>query len=150
VPVLTGVSIFCLTKRDSMLYTHLFGGSNGNEGLGLFSFCFDWQYISGAPMWLPLQTLTNNFVGYILCIAIYMYVCVFTQIETKLTGLGVFSMGTSGSPRASHFSLSYSSPKRQMEPIMSNSTRVRFSIKTIWSMMLSWAGKDCLISLEHL
>lgn len=38
-PVMTGVSIFCLAKRDSLVFTNLFGGSNGNEGLGFLSFC---------------------------------------------------------------------------------------------------------------
>jgi OPT family oligopeptide transporter len=71
-PVLTGVSIFCLTKRDSMVFTNLFGGSNGNEGLGLLSVSFDWQYIGSTPLWLPLQTLCNNLVGYFLCIAVFM------------------------------------------------------------------------------
>ncbi|KAF2673865.1 OPT superfamily oligopeptide transporter [Microthyrium microscopicum] len=71
-PVLTGISIFCLSNRKNMLFTRLFGGSNGNEGLGLFSICFDWQYIGGAAMWLPLQTLWNNFIGYILCIVVFM------------------------------------------------------------------------------
>jgi hypothetical protein len=30
-PVLVGISFFCLAKRDSILFTNLFGGSNGNE-----------------------------------------------------------------------------------------------------------------------
>jgi hypothetical protein len=74
VPVLTGVSVFCLARRDSLVFTNLFGGANGNEGLGFLSICLDWQYIGGAPMWLPLQTLMNNLVGYFLCIAIFMSV----------------------------------------------------------------------------
>src|ERR1700759_347706 len=45
-PLLTGISIFCLTKRDSMVFTRLFGGSNGNEGLGFLSLCLDWQYVT--------------------------------------------------------------------------------------------------------
>jgi OPT family oligopeptide transporter len=74
VPVLTGVSVFCLANRNSLFFTHLFGGSNGNEGLGLLSLSFDWQYIAGSanPMWFPLQTLFNNFIGYILCIVCFM------------------------------------------------------------------------------
>ncbi|KAF2665474.1 OPT superfamily oligopeptide transporter [Microthyrium microscopicum] len=71
-PVLVGVSVFCLAKRDSLLFTNLFGGSNGNEGLGILSLSFDWQYISNPnPMWYPLNTLNNNFVGYLLCIAVF-------------------------------------------------------------------------------
>ncbi|OCL08353.1 OPT superfamily oligopeptide transporter [Glonium stellatum] len=72
-PVLVGVSFFCLAKRDSLLFTNLFGGSNGNEGLGILALSFDWQYISNpSPLWYPLQTLVNNFVGYILCIAVFV------------------------------------------------------------------------------
>ncbi|KAG2740268.1 hypothetical protein P692DRAFT_201857780 [Suillus brevipes Sb2] len=37
--------------------SYVFGGSNGNEGLGLLPICFDWQYISGGmnPMTIPLK-----------------------------------------------------------------------------------------------
>jgi len=47
-PLLTGFSIFCLANPGSQDFTRIFGGSNGNEGLGLLSICFDWQYISGG------------------------------------------------------------------------------------------------------
>ena len=47
-PLLTGFSIFCLANQRSPDFTRIFGGSNGNEGLGLLSICFDWQYISGG------------------------------------------------------------------------------------------------------
>lgn len=72
--VLTGVSVFCLAKQNSLVFTNLFGGSQGNEGLGLFSVSFDWQYIAGlgSPLWYPLQTLTNACIGYLLCIIFFM------------------------------------------------------------------------------
>ena len=47
-PLLTGFSIFCLANQKSPDFTRVFGGSNGNEGLGLLSIGFDWQYISGS------------------------------------------------------------------------------------------------------
>ncbi|KAG5220733.1 OPT superfamily [Salix suchowensis] len=47
-PLLTGFSIFCLANPTSTDFTRIFGGSNGNEGLGLLSLCLDWQYISGG------------------------------------------------------------------------------------------------------
>ncbi|KAF2722237.1 OPT-domain-containing protein [Polychaeton citri CBS 116435] len=73
-PLLEGVSIFCLARQDNLVFTNLFGGASGNEGLGFLSFCFDWQYIAGlgSPMWFPLYTLTNNFIGYIGCIILFM------------------------------------------------------------------------------
>ncbi|KAI5271550.1 OPT superfamily oligopeptide transporter [Aureobasidium subglaciale] len=73
-PVLEGVSIFCLANQKNLVFTNLFGGASGNEGLGFLSLCFDWQYIAslGSPLWLPLETLTNAFVGYIGCIALFI------------------------------------------------------------------------------
>lgn len=72
--VLTGVSVFCLARQDSLVFTNLFGGSQGNEGLGMFSVSFDWQYIAGlgSPLWYPLQTLTNSCIGYFLGIIFFM------------------------------------------------------------------------------
>ncbi|KAK7535339.1 OPT oligopeptide transporter protein-domain-containing protein [Phyllosticta citribraziliensis] len=73
-PLLQGVSVFCLANQDSLVFTNLFGGSQGNEGLGFLSVSFDWQYIAslGSPLWMPLYTLTNSCVGYLLCICLYM------------------------------------------------------------------------------
>lgn len=72
-PVLVGVSAFCLANQDSLLFTNVFGGSNGNEGLGVLSWSFDWQYIANpSPLWYPLQTLVNNFVGYCLCVLVFL------------------------------------------------------------------------------
>ncbi|KZO97758.1 OPT superfamily oligopeptide transporter [Calocera viscosa TUFC12733] len=71
--LLTGFSIFCLANPNSSTFTILFGGTNGNEGLGMLSFCFDWQYISGgvSPLAIPLQAQFSNFLGYILCLAVF-------------------------------------------------------------------------------
>jgi hypothetical protein len=73
-PILTGVSVFCLAKQDSLVFTSIFGGSNGNEGLGVLSLGLDWQFISSKPLWTPLLTLTNSLVGYITCIFLFVYV----------------------------------------------------------------------------
>ncbi len=56
-PLLTGFSVFCLANQRSTDFTRVFGGSNGNEGLGLLSIGFDWQYIApGAnPFAIPLR-----------------------------------------------------------------------------------------------
>jgi OPT oligopeptide transporter protein len=71
-PTLVGVNIFCLTNRKSLTFTNFFGGSNGNEGMGILSLSFDWQYIANpSPLWYPLQTLFNNFIGYLLCIVVF-------------------------------------------------------------------------------
>ncbi|KAH8115217.1 OPT oligopeptide transporter protein-domain-containing protein [Phellopilus nigrolimitatus] len=75
-PLLTGFSIFCLADQRSPDFTRIFGGSSGNEGLGLFSICFDWQYISGGvnPFTIPLQAQVSNFIGYILCMIVFVAV----------------------------------------------------------------------------
>jgi OPT family oligopeptide transporter len=71
-PILTGVSIFCLMSRNSLVITNIFGGASGNEGLGLLSMSFDWQYIGISSLYLPLVTLSNAFIGYILCMALFV------------------------------------------------------------------------------
>ncbi|KAF9241516.1 OPT oligopeptide transporter protein-domain-containing protein [Melanogaster broomeanus] len=73
-PLLTGFSIFCLANPNSAAFSRVFGGSNGNEGLGLLSICFDWQYISGGvnPMAIPLKAQVSNFIGYILCMVVFV------------------------------------------------------------------------------
>ena len=65
-PLLNGFNIVCLTtqrasQRTVDVITNLFGGSNGNEGLGFLSLSFDWQYIGSVYMSLPLiQQGTRN------------------------------------------------------------------------------------------
>ena len=52
-PLLNGFSIFCLASQHAPpnvqdVFTNIFGGADSNEGLGLFSLSFDWQYIGSA------------------------------------------------------------------------------------------------------
>ena len=58
-PLLNGFSIICLATQKAPsgavdVITNLFGGSDGNEGLGFLSLGFDWQYITSTSMSLPL------------------------------------------------------------------------------------------------
>lgn len=53
-PFLNSISIPCLaamhaTGNTANILTNLFGGASNNEGLGLFSFSFDWQYVRELP-----------------------------------------------------------------------------------------------------
>jgi hypothetical protein len=53
-PLLNGFNIFCLASQHASpsvqnVFTNIFGGADGNEGLGLLSISFDWQYI-GSPL----------------------------------------------------------------------------------------------------
>jgi hypothetical protein len=52
-PLLNGFNIFCLTSQHAPpnvqdVFTNIFGGADSNEGLGLFSLSFDWQYLGSA------------------------------------------------------------------------------------------------------
>jgi hypothetical protein len=54
-PLLNGVSIFCLASQHTSprvqdIFTNIFGGADSNEGLGLFSLSFDWQYIGSTSV----------------------------------------------------------------------------------------------------
>ncbi|KAF9010131.1 oligopeptide transporter [Cyathus striatus] len=78
-PLLNGVSIFCLASQRASpstvdLFTNLFGGSDGNEGLGLLSFSFDWQYIGSYYMSVPLVQQANSWLGLSLCYIIIMVI----------------------------------------------------------------------------
>ncbi|KAG2138157.1 OPT oligopeptide transporter protein-domain-containing protein [Suillus cothurnatus] len=75
-PLLTGFSIFCLAAPNNATVSRVFGGTNGNEGLGLLSISFDWQYISGVvnPMVIPLKAQVSNLLGYILCMVVFVAV----------------------------------------------------------------------------
>ncbi|KAF8843591.1 OPT superfamily oligopeptide transporter [Paxillus ammoniavirescens] len=72
-PLLTGISIFCLAAPNNADVTRVFGGSNGNEGLGFLSICLDWQYFAGGfnPTAIPLKAQFSSFIGYLLCMAIF-------------------------------------------------------------------------------
>ncbi|PRQ72021.1 hypothetical protein AAT19DRAFT_9360 [Rhodotorula toruloides] len=75
-PTLTGISIFCLAKRDSAWFTRIFGGSNGNEGLGMFALCLDWNYVGSGggslgALFTPFTTQVSQYIGVGLCIIIF-------------------------------------------------------------------------------
>ncbi|KAL1712381.1 OPT oligopeptide transporter protein-domain-containing protein [Schizophyllum commune] len=72
-PTLTGVSIFCLANQDSPWFSRIFGGATGNEGLGMFSLCFDWNYVGAGggaigSLFTPLSTQMSMYAGTAVCI----------------------------------------------------------------------------------
>ncbi|KAH9476148.1 Oligopeptide transporter 9 [Psilocybe cubensis] len=72
-PTLTGISIFCLAKRDSAWVSRIFGGAAGNEGLGMFSLCLDWNYVGSGggslgALFTPLSTQLSLYFGTMVCI----------------------------------------------------------------------------------
>ncbi|KAL0080370.1 OPT family small oligopeptide transporter [Phycomyces blakesleeanus] len=77
-PLLSGVSIVCLAKRDSVWVQRLFGGISVNEGLGIGSLSFDWSYLSSyAPLVLPLYVQFNIYGGILILwlLAPLVYYC---------------------------------------------------------------------------
>ncbi|EJD44887.1 peptide transporter MTD1 [Auricularia subglabra TFB-10046 SS5] len=68
-PLLNGISIVCLATQHSpvqarSVISYIFGGANSNEGLGVFEFSFDWQYLGSWYMSLPLIQQANTWAGY--------------------------------------------------------------------------------------
>ena len=50
----------------------MFGGAAGNEGLGLFSLCFDWAYVGSGggsigSLFTPLSTQLSLYAGCAVC-----------------------------------------------------------------------------------
>ncbi|CAO3695028.1 hypothetical protein G6F70_002764 [Rhizopus microsporus] len=66
-PLLGGLSIVCIARQDSRWVKNLFGGLNPNEGLGMFSLCFDWNLLSSiSPLVLPFWVQMNILAGILL------------------------------------------------------------------------------------
>ncbi|PWN48109.1 OPT superfamily oligopeptide transporter [Violaceomyces palustris] len=71
-PWLNSVSIPCLAamhapQRYRSVLNNVFGGSTSNQGLGLVSMSFDWQYISSSQLAYPLIQQANSWIGYSIC-----------------------------------------------------------------------------------
>ncbi|KAH8099561.1 OPT oligopeptide transporter [Cristinia sonorae] len=74
-PLLTGISIFCLANNTNTVFRNVFGGASNNEGMGLLSWCFDWNLIGSAclynPLWLQINQDIGIFLTYILMAGVY-------------------------------------------------------------------------------
>ncbi|KAF7522773.1 hypothetical protein PCG10_007287 [Penicillium crustosum] len=74
-PWLNSVSIPCLaaqkaTGETGAILNNIFGGSTNNQGLGLFSFSFDWQYLTSFQTSLPLKLQIHQAAGLFSCFII--------------------------------------------------------------------------------
>ncbi|CEO58551.1 Putative Oligopeptide transporter 3 [Penicillium brasilianum] len=72
-PWLNSVSIPCLaaqkaTGSTATTLTNIFGGATNNEGMGLFSISFDWQYITSFQTSLPLKFQIHQAAGFAVCL----------------------------------------------------------------------------------
>ncbi|KAJ3339441.1 hypothetical protein HDU93_008256 [Gonapodya sp. JEL0774] len=71
-PWLNSVSIPCLAAAyavgsNAKVLRNLFGGALNNEGLGLFSLSFDWQYITSFQTALPMKLQVHQALGFVVC-----------------------------------------------------------------------------------
>ncbi|OJJ48593.1 hypothetical protein ASPZODRAFT_61713 [Penicilliopsis zonata CBS 506.65] len=71
-PWLNSVSIPCLASQKATgnvaaVLTNVFGGASNNEGMGLFSLSFDWQYITSFQTSLPLKFQLHQAIGFAVC-----------------------------------------------------------------------------------
>ncbi|PWY67927.1 OPT oligopeptide transporter [Aspergillus heteromorphus CBS 117.55] len=71
-PWLNSVSIPCLAAQKATgstadVLTNVFGGASNNEGMGLFSLSFDWQYITSFQTSLPLNLQVHQGLGFVAC-----------------------------------------------------------------------------------
>ncbi|KAH8093252.1 oligopeptide transporter [Cristinia sonorae] len=98
-PLLNGINIVCLATQKSPagavdVITNLFGGTNGNEGLGFAAISFDWQYLGSTYMSLPLIQQANSWIGYIFCyiaiMAIY-YSNTWNSLSFPMLSTSIFS-----------------------------------------------------------
>jgi len=63
-PLLGSFNIVCLCARNSNWVSYIFGGAEGNEGMGLLGFGVDWANITSTPFYAPLSTQISNYVGW--------------------------------------------------------------------------------------
>ncbi|CCM02024.1 uncharacterized protein FIBRA_04100 [Fibroporia radiculosa] len=63
-PLLGSFNIVCLCARNSDWVSYIFGGAEGNEGMGLMGFGVDWANIGSSPFYSPLSTQLSNYVGW--------------------------------------------------------------------------------------
>ncbi|THX06470.1 peptide transporter [Aureobasidium pullulans] len=78
-PWLNSVSIPCLasmkaTGEKAAILTNLFGGATNNEGLGLFTVSFDWQYITSFNTSLPLILQGHVAIGVSVCMIVMLII----------------------------------------------------------------------------
>jgi OPT family oligopeptide transporter len=71
IPWFGGISVFCLASINAApnlraIFANIFGGASSNEGLGLFNFGLDWQYIQSTYLSLPFKQQLNSWIGYVI------------------------------------------------------------------------------------
>lgn len=64
-----------MANNHSKVFRNIFGGASNNEGMGLLSWCFDWNLIGSDcmfdPIWLQINQDIGIFLTYILMAGVY-------------------------------------------------------------------------------
>ncbi|KAJ7643182.1 peptide transporter MTD1 [Mycena rosella] len=168
-PTLTGISVFCLAKRDSPWFTRIFGGATGNEGLGLLSLCLDWNYISGphlsfctiGALFTPLSTQLSVYFGIVLCMIAFCAVYANNVWEAQRfpwLSQGLFyENGTRYNQLSildANFRLDKAALERQGLPWLAGTQvlariGVSLSIGATITHVIIWYGKDIIESIRR-
>ncbi|KZT55680.1 OPT superfamily oligopeptide transporter [Calocera cornea HHB12733] len=118
-PLITAFSIICLVDNGRHTFVrNLFGAGSSNEGLGLFSFGFDWVLISQAyPLYWPLQTQVSAWIGMGLCY-ILMMACYYGDVfQGKSRGLPFMSTGLFFGNGSSYDQTAILNANNQLDPV---------------------------------
>ncbi|KAI0343069.1 oligopeptide transporter [Trametopsis cervina] len=124
-PLLNGINIICLSTQKSPsgavdVITNLFGGTNGNEGLGFLSFGLDWQYITSVAMSYPLLQQANSWVGigfcYIIVMAIY-YTNTWNSKSFPMLSTSLFAQNGTRYPQKVVFGSTFTLNKTALEEV---------------------------------
>ncbi|KIP08832.1 hypothetical protein PHLGIDRAFT_23337 [Phlebiopsis gigantea 11061_1 CR5-6] len=110
-PLLNGVSIICLATQKAPagaqdVITNLFGGTDGNEGLGFLSLGFDWQYITSTSMSFPLVQQANSWFGMTICYIVIMgiyYSNVWNSLAFPMLSTSLFAANGTRYPQSAVF-----------------------------------------------
>jgi hypothetical protein len=109
-----------------VVFTNIFGGANGNEGLGFLSLCFDFQYIGSSALYLPLKVSLLSHIFQCQLIIDRLNSTLLSDTYLTWPSSWVYSTATSGEPETSHFSPSYCSPRLQIQAATLPSTKLLF------------------------
>ncbi|SCZ99587.1 BZ3500_MvSof-1268-A1-R1_Chr3-1g06126 [Microbotryum saponariae] len=96
ISTLSGCVSRSLARRNSPWFTRIFGGSNGNEGLGLFSMCTDWNYLGSGggslgALFTPFSTQISLYCGVALCIILFCACWLFYLNGTEYDQLAILN-----------------------------------------------------------
>ncbi|TFK71695.1 oligopeptide transporter [Pluteus cervinus] len=124
-PTLNGINVFCLASQHAPaniqnVFTNLFGGSDGNEGLGFMSVSFDWQYITSTYMSLPLIQQANSWIGYTFCYLVIMliyYTNTWNSLAFPMLSTSIFSSNGSIYDQSAVFGTNFQVNQTALEEI---------------------------------